>query len=174
MSKNPPDWFARTVASIGVLLSLSGLGLSYYNYRWQTTTYREGQEERILVRLGEWRDMDAPANGKFVIEVVNIGLHPIYLKSIWGGIERRSLTAFYEPDVLSTKPSRKLEPGESTNYFFATSLFSDSYFAGLVAGLKKEGMEVVVETTKTRFDQKVRFDWLASEVVPHHAKKVGK
>jgi hypothetical protein len=53
-----PDWFARSVAALGIILSMVGLGLTYHNYRWQREIYQENQAERILIRLGASRTMN--------------------------------------------------------------------------------------------------------------------
>jgi hypothetical protein len=35
MGKNPPDWWARIFAGLGIIIGVGGLLLTYYNNRWQ-------------------------------------------------------------------------------------------------------------------------------------------
>ena len=138
MAKNPPDKFARVIAVIGTVLGLIGLGLSYSNYRWQQSIYQESLQERVLVRfsasgisrtVGKVPTLEP--KGKLGVEVTNIGLHPIYLKSVTArncpedqGCPPGTLT-FYERDPIEGKePPRRLEPGEAA-YYVTDINFSD-------------------------------------------------
>jgi hypothetical protein len=109
MSKNPPDWWARGGALAGIGLSIIGLVLTYRSYHWQQQVYQESLEERVLVRTMAWitlkMDKDyegvvpTEPEGTLGVEVVNIGMRPLYLKSVTAKIGNSILT-FYERDPL--------------------------------------------------------------------------
>lgn len=82
MPKNSsPDWFARGTALLAIALTGVGLYFTQRTYSWQARTYQEGLEERILVRLSFSRDIDSN-QGDVDVEVVNIGMHPIFIRYI--------------------------------------------------------------------------------------------
>ncbi len=104
-----PDWFARSVAALGIILSIVGLGLTYHNYRWQREIYQENLAERILIRLGASRTMNYKSfsfnpKGEVGVEVVNIGLRPLYIKRVDMRTGNRIFT-FYQHDPLKTNVS---------------------------------------------------------------------
>src|SRR6266446_3469503 len=85
-----PDWFAR--GGVGLSILLSGIGL-YFNYTsnsWQKATYEQSQEDRVSVRVGIYRSAKYKGNDKLVpnptgrvtAEIVNIGMRPLYIKSV--------------------------------------------------------------------------------------------
>jgi hypothetical protein len=73
-----PDWFARRTALVALGFTAFGLYLSYRSYTWQS---QESLEERILVHLGFERAIENN-KGEVDIEVVNLGMHPIYIKYV--------------------------------------------------------------------------------------------
>jgi hypothetical protein len=137
MTKNPPDKFARAIAVIGTALGLISLGLSYSTYRWQQSIYQESLQERILVRLSASGTFGAGTKpmlepkGKLGAEVTNIGLRPIYLKSVTARNCPQDQSCplgtvtFYERDPIEGKePPRRLESGEAA-YYVTDVNFSD-------------------------------------------------
>jgi len=167
MNKNPPDWLARGGAIAGIVLSIVGLVLAYRSYRWQERVYQESLEERILVRTMAWLTIKldrldrndknvAPTEpqGTLGVEVVNIGMRPLYLKSVSAQIGN-SLVTFYERDPLKLSPTLvKLEPGEPANYT-ATLNFEEHH---LLDSKAREDVWIDVETSKKSFTQKARID----------------
>ena len=171
-SKNPPDWWARVGALAGIVLSVIGLFLAYRSSRWQEQVYQESLEERILVHVMAWRDFRLPdkwgdfndlkyektplePEGTIGVEVVNLGMHPLYLKAVVAKIGSSNLT-FYEYDPL--KPSAalvKLEPGEARNY---TAKMDFTKHPLLESSPPNEELIVNVETTKKSFPVKARID----------------
>lgn len=167
MSKNPPDLWARFFAGLGILIGVGGLLLTYYNNRWQKEAYDKSQEERIFVQLSAAyhistilfpdEETKISPNGELAVEIVNLGMQPIYLKNINAQIEGRAVS-FYQHDPLNIKDSMKrLEPGEAANYKV------DWEFAEQEIPLKTlhpaTGV-VEVETTKKRFSQSAQISRL--------------
>jgi len=77
-----PDWVARIPAWLG-------LGLTAFALYYTHLTYRAQNEERILVRLAfiqalvvESKESNERSRGEVKVEVVNIGMHPIYIKDV--------------------------------------------------------------------------------------------
>ena len=80
MPKNSsPDQFARFTSLLAIGLTTIGLYFTYRNYSWQT---QESLEERILVQLGFSQPpvQGESTQGHVEVDVVNIGLHPIYIR----------------------------------------------------------------------------------------------
>jgi hypothetical protein len=158
MSKNPPDWWARFFAGLGIIIGVCGLWLTYYNNRWQKEVYQQSLEERILVQLSaEYyvssllsEEAKLSPKGELAVEVVNLGMQPMYLKSVTAKVEGRT-ASFYEHDPLNTREAmRRLEPGEAASYKI------EWQFGEQEAPLKDLNQQkgvVEVETTKKRFSQ---------------------
>jgi len=185
MSKNPPDWWARGGALAGIGLSIIGLGLTYRNSSWQQQVYEESLQERIIIHLGMARTSVSGGNtltfeskGKVSVEVTNIGLHPIYLKSIrtgLGGPVGNMITGapsliVYQPDPIEGKePLKRLEPGE------AFPFVKDADFSEYPLNFDSNSW-VRVETTTKVFSQQVRVSLfnISGDVgwpMPKHKKK---
>lgn len=154
MSKNPPDWWARTFGLLGIV----GLALSYSNYRWQQQVYAKSQEERVFVQLSAAYKLGSgvqtnPTQAQLTVEVVNLGMQPMYLKSITGEVADHR-ASFHEHDPLNAKePMRRLEPGEAADYVTDWQWpLEDVEDTGKEKGRGMEGT-VEVETTKKRFTQ---------------------
>ena len=158
MSKNPPDLWARLIGGLGILIGLGGLVVSFYNSRWQKEVYEKSLEERIFVQLSaEYyvssllsEETKLSPQGELAVEVVNLGMQPIYLKSITAQVgEHRA--SFYSHDPLTpNEPMRRLEPGEAASYKI------EWRFGEQEAPLKDLNQQkgvVEVETTKKRFSQ---------------------
>jgi hypothetical protein len=167
MSKNPPDWWARFFAGLGIIIGVGGLVLTYNNYRWQKAVYEKSLEERILVQLsGEYRlslplaqETELSPTGKLAVEVVNLGTQPIYLKSVTVQIGEHS-ASFYKHNPLTTnEPMRRLEPAEAASYKVE--------WPPLVEDIDKEwGTGIVeVETTKKRFSQSAQISRITVDYV---------
>jgi hypothetical protein len=164
-SKNPPDWWARSGALAGIILSVIGLVVAYRSYRWQQAIYQESLEERILVRAMAWRDMTVGKNnrssfkpeGKLGVEVVNIGMRPLYVKDVtayFAGPENDDEYEFelYDYDPLAHKPLAKLDPGEAGNYSTDVNFYEHHIMEHSAEFL------VGVTTTKKTFKVKSRID----------------
>src|SRR5258708_2212281 len=104
MSKNPPDLWARVFGVLGILIGLSGLGLTFYNNQKQEKVYQESLEERVLIRTMAWVTLNVhkqykgedptEPEGTLGVEAVNIGMRPLYLKSITAKIGPNSFVTF--------------------------------------------------------------------------------
>ena len=161
MSKNPPDWWARTFGMLGILIALGGLAATYFNNRWQQQVYAKSEEERIFVQLNaeytslssNWSEETKPSQAQLAVEIVNLGMQPMYLKSITGEVADHR-ASFYEHDPLNAKePLRRLEPGEAADYVTDWQWpLEDLEDTGKEKGRGMEGT-VEVETTKKRFTQ---------------------
>lgn len=159
MSKNPPDWWARGIGGLGLLVAVGGLVLSFFNYRWQKAVYEKSQEERVFVQLSAEYNLSTvlrsittkeTPQGQLAVEVVNLGLQPMYIKSVTGEIGGHK-AEFYEHDPMKSDPMRKVEPGEGADYKINWP----------VASLQDIGTDggkgsIEVETTKKSFSQPVR------------------
>jgi hypothetical protein len=156
--KDPsPDWFARGTAALGIALSIVGLGLTYYNYRWQTAIYQENIAERILVRLSASRTVNdvesfsLDPKGEVGLEIVNIGLRPLYIKRVHMQIESRIFT-FYEHDPAKTnEPMKLLGPSEAANYRMSWDFLEHPFTVGPESDSKEEDVQVQVGTSKKTF-----------------------
>jgi len=159
MSKNPPDWWARSFGIVGILVALSGLVATYFNNRWQRQVYEKSLEERIYIQLSAGYDFSSvlrskktkeSPKGQLAIEVVNLGLQPMYLKSIAGAVAGQRVS-FYYHDPLNTKESmRRVEPGEAADYKIDWASSLDEL------GVEKGKGIIEVETTKKFFSQPVQ------------------
>jgi hypothetical protein len=166
MSKNPPDWWARVFGGLGILIGLGGLSLTFYNNQKQERLYQESLEERVLVRTMAWvsiktdgdykTDLPMEPEGTLGVEAVNIGMRPLYLKSVTAKIGPHSVVPFYEYDPLKSKSALvKLEPGEAADYT-ATVNFGEHHLIG--SSTEREDVWITVETTKKDFTQKAHID----------------
>lgn len=154
MSKNPPDWWARIFGLVGILIGVVGLVLNYFNNRWQQQVYAKSQEERVFVQLSaEYillsEKKPSQAQLGVTVEVVNLGMQPLYLKSVTGEFGDHG-ASFYKHDPLNAKePMRRLEPGEAADY--------TTDWESVLENIGTKGV-VEVETTKKRFTQPVHID----------------
>jgi hypothetical protein len=73
-----PDWFARSIASLAIVLTIVSLYFTHRTYNWQT---KESLDEKILPRAG-FKYAVGKQSGAVSVDVVNIGMHPIYLESV--------------------------------------------------------------------------------------------
>jgi hypothetical protein len=157
-----PDWWARGGALAGIVLSIIGLVLTYRTNRWQERVYQESLEERIVVHGTAWVNLvkgkgglKQESDGKLGVEVVNIGMHPIYIKTVVVKIGPVPLT-FYEHDPLNPKlPLVKLEPGELATYTVGLDFASFPQLSGPDA---PEALDVDVETSKKVFASQANID----------------
>jgi hypothetical protein len=154
-STSSRDWFARVVAVIGSAIGIAGLGLSYYNYRWQQVVYRESQAEMVFTQLSAtrtWLENNRfSSDGELRIEITNIGLHPLYLKRAGIQIGRR-LFDFYEYKPGSANEALKiLQPSESTNFSLSWDFSEHPIEEWLDSEGKYEDLELTIETTKRVF-----------------------
>jgi hypothetical protein len=96
------DWWARG-------LGIAGLFLGLVSFGWQVHTYRDSFAERVLVRLSMQSEVKGDESvedamkqeGKLMAEIVNIGQHPLYIRSV----------------SLSMEPEREFGPGEDPSYW---------------------------------------------------------
>jgi hypothetical protein len=149
----------------GLVLTVIGLSFTYYNNRRQTRIYQESLEERVFVRLFASRTF-APTGpyklnpkGLLGVEVVNLGMRPMYLKRIAARLENTDIT-FHEHDPLVNEPMKRLEPGEAGEYTAGWD-FSEHPVESWSPSDKREDVMVEVETTEKRLSQKVRLDWVS-------------
>ena len=85
MSKNLPDWWVRISGTLGILIAVGGLLLTYFNNRWQQQVYAKSQEERVFVQLSaeytflgvNWSEKTKPAQARLAVEIVNFGMQPL-------------------------------------------------------------------------------------------------
>ena len=170
MSKNLPDWWVRISGTLGIFIALGGLALSYFVYGWQRQIYAESREERVFVQLNaEYTFLGSdipgktkPSQAQLTVEVVNLGMQPMYLKSVTGQVAGHQVF-FYDHDLLDVKePMRRLEPGEAADYTtdWESSLESTDATGGERSNDPLESPRatgvVLVETTKKWFSQPVR------------------
>jgi hypothetical protein len=166
MSKNPPDRWARVFGILGILIGLGGLGLTFYSNQKQEKVYQESLEERVLIRTMAWVTLNVSKQykdhartepeGTLGVEAVNIGMRPLYLKSITAKIGPNSVVTFYEYDPLKANSALvKLEPGEAADYTAAVN-FNVHHLMG--SADEREDVWITLETTKKDFTQKARID----------------
>jgi len=150
-----PDWFARITGGIGILFALLGFILSTYTYRWQKKTYLESIEERVLVRPVH-RTIHAAgiptAYDEILVEVVNIGMRPVFVKKVTGKVYGLDVVLFNSelaagaPENFYTPPPlKKLEPGEGTDY--------DKRLDGFPGDRSNGTFQVTVSTTTKDFKE---------------------
>ena len=168
MSKNPPDWWARSFGIIGILIALGGLTATYFNNRWQRQVYEKSLEERIYVQLSAGYDFSVlrskrtkdPPKGQLAIEVVNLGLQPMYLKSIAGTVAGQRVSFYYHDPLDAKEPMRRIEPGEAADYKIDWGSSLEDM------GIAKGKGIIEVETTKKFFSQPVQVNRITvSEVL---------
>jgi hypothetical protein len=150
-----PDWFARVTGTIGILLAVAGFMLSIYNYRWQKRTYDESLEERVLVRPIHRTVRSEPLPSSYdeiLVEVVNIGLRPVFIKKVKGRVYGVDFVMFSSEPVVGAPenfhtpdPLKKLEPGEGANYDIRLDRFQGDRSNGT--------FQVTVSTTTRDFKQ---------------------
>jgi hypothetical protein len=176
-TKSSPDWFARTTALLAIGLTIISLYFTHRTYNWQTKTYQEGLEERILVRFGFQHTVES-GQGDVGVEVVNIGTHAIYPKSVEieipGECDRMAAAlqtqtpdacGFMVYDRNPTKlngPIKPLQPGEAREYRMKWdfSKLPLQEWARTRTSFQ-EDLWVQVETTKKVFRQHPIFSWYA-------------
>jgi hypothetical protein len=152
-----PDWFARGAAALGIALSIVGLGLTYYNYRWQKEIYQENIAERILVRLGASRtfnDVESSSldpKGEVGVEVVNIGLRPLYIKRAYMQIGNEIFDFYEHNPAKKNEPLKLLAPSEAANYRLSWDFLEHPLQEWPESNSKEENIQVQVETTKKTF-----------------------
>ena len=173
-----PDWIARLGALVavvgtvvGIVLSILSLRLGYSNSHWQKEIQEETTAERILVHLDATRFANGLSsaamtpNGEVGMEVVNIGLRPLFIKRAEMRIRGRTLT-FYEHDlvpILPSEPMKSLGPSETIRYRLGwdfekreemeepRSKLEDGTYVWLPASQIEDIEEVQVQTTKKTF-----------------------
>jgi hypothetical protein len=77
-TKPSHDWFARSIALVAISLTLVSLYFTHRTYTWQT---KESLEEKLLLRSG-FKYTVKKKSGNVSVDVVNIGMHPIYIESV--------------------------------------------------------------------------------------------
>lgn len=177
-----PGWFAR-YAPIGV--SILSLVLAYLSYHSQKETQEESTAERILVHLDAARfanELSATAvtpKGEVGMEVVNIGLRPLFIKRAEMRI-RGDILTFYDHDPIppidvakTNEPMKSLGPSEAIRYKLGWDFekreevnvlkIEDGsynvlpieervvYLDGGMRNLQMKDVEVQVQTTKKTF-----------------------
>lgn len=176
MSSKSPDWFARSFALVAIVLTVIGLYFTHRTYKFQTKTYQEGLEERILVRLGFQRDVDT--NGGVVgVEIVNIGTRPIYLKFVEVDVPNgcEIMNVKRDRDVLpdacgltvydrnptrpNDEPMKPSEPGEEKDYKTKWDFAKFPIEQWVENDSSREHLWVRVQTTKKGFRQHPIFSW---------------
>lgn len=144
----------KALGVLGFFLALCSLG-------WQIYTYRESHEERILARLyasravinktGGW-----DPKGEVAVEVVNIGLGPLYLKRvvIQSENDERSFVFYNADETKGNESPKLLQPRESAKFSQEWD-FSEhplrEWREGLLPAGRKEDVTLVVWTTKKFF-----------------------
>jgi hypothetical protein len=173
-TNSSPDWFARSIALLAIGLTVIGLYFSYRSFSWQTKTYQEGLEERILMRLGFTRDLKSN-EGDTSVEVVNIGMHPMYIRYVEiqvpngckiMGVETDPGIAsdecglsIYDHGYKTNQPIKPLEPGEAANYRMKWDFSKFPLQDWMPDASWREHLWVRVETTKKGFRQHPIFSW---------------
>lgn len=157
------DRFARWLAGIGTLVSVSvgvvGLLLTVH---W----HRQEIEDKILVRVGAFQKSYYPPNstmpkfrpkGKLDVEVVNIGMRPIYIQDVEIRMGDTDFV-FYQYGPAATIPSDAMKPplapGQPTEYEIDWD-FSEDSLGSMWREIKKNDLWVHVETTRKSFDMPV-------------------
>lgn len=164
--KSSPDWFARGVAGLGIILSGIGLYFTYTSNNWQKATYAESQEDRVSARLSIKEAVDYRGKNKLVpkpdgtvtVEVVNLGIRTLYVKKV--AIQPQG-ELYYLSITQQDKPPERVEPGEA-HYFRSSWDFSKHTLKNFPSGPdeKNEKVAVMVETTRKTISLPVtpRFD----------------
>lgn len=155
-------WWGAILSTVGIIVSILGL-------RWQRKIHQENTAERILVHLDAvMTETSYPAPGEVRMEVVNIGLRPLFIKRAdmrMRGHPGHTFT-FYEHDPAKiNEPMKSLEPSEAITYSLSwdfkwweeavrTLVVNPqmAHIAWLKApNLGMEDIEVQVQTTKKTF-----------------------
>jgi hypothetical protein len=123
------DWWARGLGIAGLVLGLASFG-------WQVHTYRDSFAERVLVRLtmlaeirGDESIEDAmKQEGGLAAEIVNIGQHPHYLRTVSLALEPEREFGPEDPRAWLFSPDNSktpaLEPRLQTTVSTASTLES--------------------------------------------------
>jgi hypothetical protein len=164
-----PDWFARTIASLAIVLTIVSLYFTHRTYNWQT---KESFEENILLRAG-FKYLVEKKNGDVSVNVVNIGMHPIYVESVQievpctsmkvpqtlGGcqeckLESCAIPLYSRDPTHSNKHMEPLESGNEETYTIESWDFVKYPLHEWVKNNKlQDELWVDVDTTKKRFRQ---------------------
>jgi hypothetical protein len=134
------DWFARSTALLAIILTIVSLYFTHRTYTWQTKAYQESLEERILLRAG-FKYIVEKHGGSVSVDVVNIGLIPIYVESVQIEVpcdptdfpppklpvgcdecfkQICSLMLYRRDPIHSNKPMKPVEPGNEMTYTMAS------------------------------------------------------
>jgi hypothetical protein len=170
MSTKSPDWFARSVALLAVILTVISLYFTHRTYNWQT---KESLEEKLLLRAG-FKYLVAKKNGSVTVDVVNIGMHSIYVEAVELEIpcdlmtdapktlgeckqcklESCAVPLYRRDPTHSNKPMKPLEPGNEAAFTMDSWDFAKYPIQDWVknANLQDE-LWIGVDTTKRRFRQ---------------------
>lgn len=169
---SPRDRFARrSTALFAIFLTVISVSLFYPGkvgegtYRWQKETYQGNPLERILVRLGFSRTKVENTNayapkGDVGVEVVNIGMRPIYIDSVQLEFDGRIFT-FDERDPFQPKEGTKLGPGESANYKLNWDFTKEQLDEWVHSGTLERNLWADIETTKKTFHQHPVLSWFS-------------
>lgn len=185
-TNSSPDWFARGTALFAIVLTGIGLYFTQRTYSWQARTYEESLGERILVRLGfnqawELERFFQGSEGDIGVEVVNIGMHPIYVKYVEIQVPSACKTNGVKtgPDVvpdgcrlpiydhrraIPDEHLKPLEPGEATDYTTKWDFSKFPLQEWLIGPNGQGGLWVEVETTKKSFRQRPVFAEMSGSV----------
>jgi hypothetical protein len=171
-----PDWFARSIALFAIVLTIVSLYFTHRTYKWQT---KESLEEKILLRAG-FKYAVEKHSGAVSVDVVNIGMHPIYLESIelevpcelmteapqtLGGcdqckLEGCAVALFSRDPTHSNEPMKALEPWNEATFTKESWDFAKYPLQEWVKTKKFEDeLWVDVGTTKKRFRQHPFSSW---------------
>ena len=191
MSTKSPDWFARSVALVAIVLTVIGLYFTHRTYNFQTKTYQEGLEERILVRLGLDRDIEK-SDGYIAVQVVNIGIRPIYIKAVRidmpNGCDLMHVKRDPDipsdscglgvygsfPNALNPQPVKPLEPGDETDYSAPWDFSKHPIHDWIMDTVDREHLWAEVVTTKKVFHQHPIFSWYTmSQTIPQKYRSSG-
>jgi hypothetical protein len=181
-TKSSHDWFARSIALLAVTLTIVSLYFTHRTYTWQIKTYQESLEEKILLRAG-FKYTAEKHSGSVSIDVVNIGLHPIYVESVQIEVpcdsvdfpapklpvacdecfkveQICSLMLYRRDPIHSNKPMAPVEPGSELTYTMASWDFAKYPLQEWVKTKKLEDeLWLEVNTTKKKFRQHPFSSW---------------
>ncbi len=147
------------------LLGVLGFGLSLCSLGWQVFIYQDSLAEKALVRLSSRqeftlsKDEDFPATmssggkGHLQAEVVNMGQHPLYVKSVELTApcpSDHSEATIFQPDGKTDAP---LQPGAATTYHITDWNFSAHPLDNPIDPAKKETYCVTVNSNKGALSQ---------------------
>jgi hypothetical protein len=176
MLAKSPDWFARGVALVAIGLTVIGLYFTHRTYNWQT---KESLEERILLRAG-FKYTIAKNSGDVSVDVVNIGMHPIFVEAVQIEVpcelmteaprtlgecqqcklEACALAVYRRDPTHSNKSMKPLEPGSEASYTMESWDFSKFPLQEWVKTKNlQDELWVQVDTTKQRLRQHPFSSW---------------